>query len=141
MSFVQARKWGYSTRADVIGKEGERNADHRERAVMRPPSESAKAGSQESTKGIINSAHESEWPQVNHFSFFQPLHFEAAPSRSKTSCHTKGLCGQFPATSFPVQSSHTFRGSSLPQSLTEHRALLNPLQGLQAQPKGRKSPI
>lgn len=60
----------------------------------RPPS-SVKAGSQDSTKDIINNTHESEWPQVNHFSFFQPLHFEAAPSRSRTSCHTKGLCGQF----------------------------------------------
>ena len=28
LPFVQTRKWGYSTRADVIGKEGERNADH-----------------------------------------------------------------------------------------------------------------
>lgn len=76
-----------------------------------PPLKSVKAGSQDSTKGSVNNPHESEWPQVNHFSCFQALHFEAAPSRSKTSCHfTKGLCGQFPAASFPEQSGALSKG-------------------------------
>lgn len=69
-------KWGHSPRTDMIGKERKRNADRRERVVMRPPPRSVEAGSQDSTKGIINNTHESEWPQVKHFSFFQPFHFE-----------------------------------------------------------------
>lgn len=60
----------------MTGKERKGNAGLRERVLTRQPPRSVAAGSQDSTKGIINNTHESEWPQVKHFSFFQPLHFE-----------------------------------------------------------------
>lgn len=120
------RKWGRSARAGVLGKE---------RGTRPGSSEVCKAGSQDSTKGFIDNTHESEWPQVNHFSFSQPLHFEAAPSRSRTSCHTKGLCGQSPVDSFPVHS-----GGPFLQSLTAHTTPLHPLEGLQPCRKGESHP-
>lgn len=101
LSLVQAKE----KKVGVFGKgrrAGERGG------TLPGGSEVCKAGSQDSTKGFIDNAHESEWPQVNHFSFSQPLHFEAAPYRGRTSCHTKGLCGQSPAASSPVHSGGRF---------------------------------
>ena len=65
-----------------------------------PPS-SVKAGSQDSTKGIINNMHESQWPQVKHFSFFQALRSEAAPFRSGLPVTQRASVGSSSA-SFPV---------------------------------------
>ena len=65
-----------------------------------PPS-SVKAGSQDSTKGIINNMHESQWPQVKHFSFFQALCSEAAPFRSGLPVTQRASVGSSSA-SFPV---------------------------------------
>lgn len=118
------RKWGCSARVGVLGKEG---------GTLTGGSEVCKAGSQDSTKGFIDNTHESEWPQVNHSSFSQPLHFEAAPSRSRTSCHTKGLCGQSPAAPFPVHSGG-------PQSPTAHTTPRHPLEGPQPRRKGEWHP-
>lgn len=56
----------------------DRHDREREGEGRRPPGaggceaamDSAGAGSQDPTKGIINNTHESEWPQVKHFNFF-----------------------------------------------------------------------
>lgn len=86
--------------------------------------------SQDSTKGFIDSTHESEWPQVNHFGFSRPLHFSKQDFLSHKGPLWTVLRGLL---------SCAQRGP-VPSNLSAHAAPLHPLGGPQPCRRGDSHP-